>query len=183
MSLLASIRRLWRSALPRKASDVEEEFCSTLDAYQEDLVRQDLSEEEARRKVRIELGPPAGQNETYRNAMGLRFFDEPGGDIRYGLRGLRRNPGFSAVAILLLALGRRCNLMYGVLHAPPRRIHGHKGDHEGDQDQAGDSERDPCVSSSSRWNPQRAPATKCTAVNAKPRVHSAAVSLKRIRRE
>ena len=50
MSLLAAIRKLWHSIAPRTHSDVEEEFRSTLDAYQEDLIRQGLPEEEARRK-------------------------------------------------------------------------------------------------------------------------------------
>jgi hypothetical protein len=45
---------------------VEEEFCSTLEAYQQDLIRQGLPEEEARRKARIDLGRPSAQNETYR---------------------------------------------------------------------------------------------------------------------
>src|SRR5271156_2957137 len=82
MSLLAAIRKLWHSIAPRSHSDVEEEFRSTLDAYQEDLIRQGLPEEEARRKARIDLGQPAAQNETYRDAIGLRLFDELGGDIR-----------------------------------------------------------------------------------------------------
>ena len=58
MSLLAAIRKLWHSVAPRTHSDVEEEFRSTLDAYQEDLIRQGLPEEEARRKARIDLGRP-----------------------------------------------------------------------------------------------------------------------------
>jgi hypothetical protein len=94
MSLLTAIRKLWCIVLPRAQSDVEEEFRSTLEAYEEDLVRRGLPEEEARRKARIDLGHPAAQNETYRNAIGLRPFDELGGDIRYGLRALRRTLAF-----------------------------------------------------------------------------------------
>jgi hypothetical protein len=82
MSLLAAVRKLWPSIAPRTHSDVEEEFRSTLDAYQEDLIRQGFPVEEARRKARIDLGQPAAQNETYRKAIGLRLFDELGGDIR-----------------------------------------------------------------------------------------------------
>jgi predicted permease len=123
MSRLGASLKLWRSIAPRTHSDVEEEFRSTLDAYQEDLMRQGLPEEEARRKARIDLGQPAAQNETYRHAIGLRLFDELAGDIRYGVRALRRNPGFAAVAVMSLALGigattAMFSLIYAVLLHP-----------------------------------------------------------------
>ncbi|PYV97520.1 MAG: ABC transporter permease [Acidobacteria bacterium] len=123
MSLFAAIRKLWHSIAPRTHGDVEEEFRSTLDAYQDDLIRHGLPEEEARRKARIDLGQPAAQYDTYRDAIGLRLFDELGGDLRHGLRALRRNPGFAVVAVFSLALGigattAMFSLIYAILLHP-----------------------------------------------------------------
>jgi predicted permease len=103
-NLFAAIRKLWQSIAPRSHRDVEEELSSHLAAYEEDLILQGHTAEEAHRKARIDLGQPATQTESYRDAVGLRLFDELGGDIRYGLRALRRNPVFALTVIATLAL-------------------------------------------------------------------------------
>jgi predicted permease len=123
MNPIGALRNLWRSIVARSHRDVEEELRSHQQAYQEDLIHQGLTAEEAQRKARIDLGQPATQNETYRAAVGLRIFDELGGDLRYGLRALGRNPGFAAVAVLSLALGigattAMFSLIYAVLLHP-----------------------------------------------------------------
>ena len=56
---MSAFHKLWQSILPRHYSDVEDEFRSTLDAYQQDLIRQGLTSEEASRKARNDLGQPA----------------------------------------------------------------------------------------------------------------------------
>ncbi|MHB1938305.1 MAG: ADOP family duplicated permease [Acidobacteriaceae bacterium] len=107
MSVLSRIRTWWRAILhgTRIGNEVEAELQFHIDTYADDLMRRGVPPEEAARQARVELGRVGVQKEKYRAAIGLRFFDEIGGDIRYGLRSLYKHPSVSVVAVLSLALG------------------------------------------------------------------------------
>ena len=107
MNLFATLRFWWKAMVNRSriGREVEEEVKFHIDAHVADLVRQGIAPADAQRRARIDLGRPDTQNEKFRDAIGLRAFDELGADIRYGLRSACKNPGYSTVAILSLALG------------------------------------------------------------------------------
>ena len=89
----------------RFEDSLDEEMRFHLDAYTEDLVRSGVPKREALRHARIHFGSVEGVKDDCRQARGLRFADECHRDLRHGLRGLFRQPGFSVAATLTLALG------------------------------------------------------------------------------
>ena len=77
-----------------------------------------MTPEEALRQAHLSLGGETQIKEQCRDARGISFLDTSIQDIRYGFRGLCKRPGFTAVAILTIAVGIAANVsVFGFFHA------------------------------------------------------------------
>ena len=100
----------WPSAAARRLdAELDGEIAAHLELAERDLIAAGHSPAEARRLARQRFGGVEPIKEAHRDSRSARWIEAWWRDLRLGLRGLRRAPGFCAAAVLILGLSIGAN--------------------------------------------------------------------------
>ena len=102
----------------RKDQDLAEEIESHLAHQQDDNRARGLAPEEAERQARLRFGNPRSLRERVWRYRSIPWLEDLGRNFRLALRSLRKTPGFTIIAILVIAVGIGVNTaVFSVVNA------------------------------------------------------------------